>query len=138
MNKDVSEKAQRTLHRMRGKAKAIVNDHDELKKLLEKTQKKLENAQKDDSLMEKLVEYLKLISRMLGNYLSGKYNETPWQTIIMLIAGLLYFVAPLDAIPDFIPIGGWLDDATVLVWLGNCFKEDIANYKVWEKANFSN
>ena len=130
--KEPSPAALRTLDRLKKRAEKIVSDHGALKKLLEKTRKKLEATEKDDSLMKKLMEYIKLISRMLSNYLSGKYNETPWQTVVMLIAGLLYFLTPLDAIPDFIPIGGLIDDATVLVWLGKCFREDLANYKAWE------
>lgn len=130
--RDISDKENRILNRLKIKAERIVNDHEALKEVLEKARKKLDNAEKDDSLMLKLTEYLKLISRMLGNYLNGKYNETPWQTIVMMIAGLLYFIAPLDAIPDFIPVAGLVDDVTVLVWLGKCFREDLANYQLWE------
>jgi uncharacterized membrane protein YkvA (DUF1232 family) len=130
--RDISDKEHRILNRLKVKAERIVNDHEALKDVLEKARKKLENAEKDESLMLKLTEYLKLISRMLGNYLNGKYNETPWQTIVMMIAGLLYFIAPIDAIPDFIPVAGLVDDVTVLVWLGKCFREDLANYQLWE------
>ncbi len=130
--RDITDKENRILNRLKVKAENIVNDHDALKELLEKTRKKLEGAEKDDSLMLKMMEYLKLISRMLGNYLNGNYNETPWQTVVMMIAGLLYFITPLDAIPDFIPIAGLVDDVTVLVWLGKCFREDLANYQLWE------
>jgi len=132
IDSEPSKAAHRTLDRLKRRAEKIVTDHDALRELLEKARKKMEGAEKDDSLMQKLMEYLKLISRMLGNYLNGKYNETPWQTIVMMIAGLLYFITPLDAIPDFIPVAGFLDDATVLVWLGKCFREDLANYKAWE------
>lgn len=132
-----SARAQRTLGKLQAKAAKIVNDHEALKKLLSQATEKLENAGKDDSLMQKMVAYIRLILRMLTNYLNGTYNETPWQTLIMLIAGLLYFVMPLDAIPDFIPIAGWIDDATVLVWLGRCFREDLAHYKKWESLNYS-
>ena len=129
---DISDKESRILGRLKVKAERIVNDHEALKDLLRKAKKKLEKAEKDDSLMKKMVEYLQLISRMLGNYLNGKYKETPWQTVVMMIAGLLYFITPLDAIPDFIPVAGLVDDVTVLVWLGKCFREDLANYQIWE------
>ena len=127
----------RVLGKMKSRAQKIVQDHDELKKLLEKTNKKLEDAQEDDSLMQKIKDYLKLVMRMITSYLNGSYNDTPWQTILMMVAGLLYFITPLDAIPDFIPIGGLLDDATVLVWLGRCFRDDISRFKNWEDGNLS-
>ena len=133
----LNEREEKVLGRMKARAQKIVNDHDRLKEVLKKAQKKLDAAQEDDTLLRKLTDYVKLILRMITNYLNGAYNETPWQTIVMLVAGLLYFITPLDAIPDFIPIGGWIDDATVLVWLGRCFRDDLERYKIWEGRNHS-
>ena len=131
----VSAKTTRVLGKMEKKARGIVHDHEALKKLLEKAKEKLEATQKDDSLLEKLTAYIQMVIRMLSNYLNGRYNDTPWQTVVMLIAGLLYFIVPLDAIPDFIPIGGWIDDATILAWIGKCFRDDLARYRKWEESN---
>ena len=135
--RDPSKQEMRVLGKMKTRAQKIVEDHAELKKLLVKTNKKLDEAQDDDSLMQKMKDYLMLIVRMITNYLNGSYNNTPWQTILMMVAGLLYFVTPLDAIPDFIPIGGLIDDATVLVWLGRCLRDDLSRYKKWEDGNLS-
>jgi len=33
--------------------------------------------------------------------------------IILIVAALLNLISPIDAVPDFIPIAGWLDDVTV-------------------------
>lgn len=127
----------RILGNMKTRAQRIVQDHDELRRLLEKTKKKLERAKEDDSLMRKMSEYIRLVLRMITNSVNGSYKNTPWQTIVMLVAGFLYFVAPLDALPDFIPVAGFIDDATVLVWLGRCFHDDLARYKNWESVNDS-
>ncbi len=137
MEKEPNQKEQKYFNKFREKAKTIVNDHDELKKVLEKLNDRLEATESDDSLKDKMVNYLKLIGRMLSNTISGAYTDVPWQTLVMILAGLLYFLAPLDALPDFIPIAGLVDDATILVWLGRCFREDLEQYKTWETANFS-
>ena len=50
----------------------------------------------------------------------SEYNENqpasqgikPW---IPLILPLIYTVSPLDLVPDFIPIVGWLEDALLVI-----------------------
>ncbi len=32
----------------------------------------------------------------------------------MVVAALLYLMTPLDAVPDFLPVVGWLDDIAIL------------------------
>ena len=132
-----SDRELRVLGKMKLRAQKIVQDHEELKKLLAKTQVKLEKASEDDSLMRKMTEYMKLVLRMITNNLNGSYGQTPWQTIVMMVAGVLYFITPIDAIPDWIPVGGLIDDATILVWLGRFFRDDLERYKSWEAANDS-
>ena len=37
-----------------------------------------------------------------------------FRTAAVLIAAILYIVLPTDAVPDFIPLVGWVDDLLVL------------------------
>jgi uncharacterized membrane protein YkvA (DUF1232 family) len=37
---------------------------------------------------------------------------------VILILALLYIISPIDAIPDFIPVAGWVDDLAVGVGAG--------------------
>jgi uncharacterized membrane protein YkvA (DUF1232 family) len=132
---ELNEREEKFLGRMKSKATKIVNDREELKKLLVKAQEKMAKTSSDDSLKSKVFEFLSLIIRMIKSYIKGDYKETPWQTLVMFVAGLIYFITPLDAIPDFIPVAGLIDDATVLVWLGKCFRQDLSNFKEWEESN---
>jgi uncharacterized membrane protein YkvA (DUF1232 family) len=46
------------------------------------------------------------------------------------IAGALaYVVFPVDIIPDFIPLIGWLDDIFVLGWVMKVLADEIADYQ---------
>lgn len=41
-------------------------------------------------------------------------RETPMHVRAALIGALAYFVMPLDAVPDFLPLMGFADDASIL------------------------
>ncbi|MFC7052342.1 YkvA family protein [Hansschlegelia quercus] len=41
-------------------------------------------------------------------------RETPFHVRATLVAALAYFILPFDAVPDFIPVAGFVDDASVL------------------------
>lgn len=127
----------RFFDRFKEKAIKIVGNSSELKGVLVKVQKKMDDMEGDDSLKGKIVAYLNLIVRMVSNSVSGRYPDMPWQTLVMIVAGLVYFIAPIDALPDFIPVAGFLDDATILAWLGKSFQDDLSKYKEWEKLNLS-
>lgn len=127
----------RFFKRFKQKATKIVGDSSALKGLLVKVQNKMDEMEGDDSLKGKIVAYLNLVVRMISNSISGRYPDMPWQTLVMIVAGLIYFIAPIDALPDFIPVAGFLDDATILAWLGKSFQDDLDKYREWEELNLS-
>jgi uncharacterized membrane protein YkvA (DUF1232 family) len=43
--------------------------------------------------------------------------RTPNSAKLATIAAILYVLSPIDLVPDFIPILGWLDDGVVAVLL---------------------
>ena len=40
-------------------------------------------------------------------------RRTPWYVKLILTAGLLYIIAPVDLFADTVPLIGWLDDLAV-------------------------
>jgi uncharacterized membrane protein YkvA (DUF1232 family) len=50
-------------------------------------------------------------ARRLWTYLSSETCSASDR--IVAVAALLYLISPIDAIPDFIPVVGWLDDLVV-------------------------
>ena len=47
-------------------------------------------------------------------YLALKKKETPWSAKIFAIITVAYALSPIDLIPDFIPVLGYLDDLVLL------------------------
>jgi uncharacterized membrane protein YkvA (DUF1232 family) len=52
---------------------------------------------------------------LLAAYYCAFDRATPMQVKAALVAALAYFVLPLDAVPDMLPVIGFTDDATVLL-----------------------
>jgi uncharacterized membrane protein YkvA (DUF1232 family) len=55
----------------------------------------------------------------------------------MVIAGLLYFISPVDLLPDFIPILGYVDDAFVISLVMNAIGSEIERYQQYAASNFA-
>ena len=75
------------------------------------------------------------LTRMLKAWIKGDYKNISARSIISVVAALIYFVNPLDFIPDFIPIIGQLDDIFVLGYLIKTLNKDIERFLVWEREH---
>ncbi len=53
----------------------------------------------------------------------------PKKELMMIIGGIIYFVSPLDIVPDFIPIVGFLDDVTVIAFITKQLSGLIGTYE---------
>jgi uncharacterized membrane protein YkvA (DUF1232 family) len=82
-----------------------------------------------------LAEKITMLSRMVKAYISGDYKIIPWSSIVKIIAVLIYFISPIDFIPDFLPVIGLTDDLALVVWLFSSLQEDFANFEAWENGN---
>lgn len=78
---------------------------------------------------------IKLGYEMLKDYRSKKYTEIPWKTIALITAALLYFLNPMDFIPDFMGFIGFTDDAIVLSVVFNSLRKDLIKYCSWKGYN---
>ena len=76
-------------------------------------------------------ESLHIVLRMIRNWVSGRYSM-PIATVLGGIAAVLYFVDPLDLIPDSIPVLGYLDDAVVIAAFIRLNRGEISRFRNWE------
>ncbi|TXE10742.1 DUF1232 domain-containing protein [Gelidibacter salicanalis] len=96
---------------------------------------------KDDELKTKfknnknLLHYwedFKLLFSLIRDYSKGIYTQIPWLSIVSIGAALAYILSPIDAIPDFIPVVGLIDDAAVFAFCLRLLSKDIEDYKNWK------
>ena len=80
----------------------------------------------------KLWEDIQLLVRLVRASANGKYTGVSVQTLAVIVASILYFISPLDLIPDFIPRVGYVDDAAVIAWVLRSIAEELDDFRRWE------
>ncbi len=74
------------------------------------------------------------LGRLAKAYASGRYKQVPWQSMLILLAAVIYFVNPLDLVPDIVPLLGLTDDFAVLLWVYNALGAEIDKFLDWEES----
>jgi uncharacterized membrane protein YkvA (DUF1232 family) len=66
-------------------------------------------------MIERLKKWAGTMKRdFLALYLAGRDPRVPWYAKALAIATAAYALSPIDLIPDFIPVIGYLDDLIIL------------------------
>ena len=124
----MKEKLALTFEQAKTKAESYVRHKDELLGLLEKATRK--SARCYEFLLAPW-ESLQIFLRLLRAQLAGKFCA-PADSILMIVAALIYFVSPFDLIPDSIPLLGLTDDTSVLICVARSNLTLISNFRKWE------
>ena len=66
-----------------------------------------------------LKEDLQLLRALSLAWFKGEYRQISSQALLMVVAALLYFLTPLDAVPDWLVGVGFVDDLAVLAGTAN-------------------
>ncbi|NLW19559.1 MAG: DUF1232 domain-containing protein [Candidatus Cloacimonetes bacterium] len=103
-------------------------------KILEKSEELLKKFEKIPVLGRYLV-YIPTMLELINDYLHGRYKEIPYMSMIAIVGALIYVISPVDLIPDFIPVLGFLDDAAVMAACLELVMVDLNAYKEWKKTN---
>ncbi len=88
----------------------------------------LKNVEKVAALAG-MLENIRTAYDMVSDSVTGKYKGVSKATLMLLAGGLAYLALPLDLVPDFIPVAGWLDDAAVLGWIFMRCADEFKKYK---------
>ena len=113
----------------KNRAAKILDNNDKLKALLIKAKDK---AKENSNKLKGVWEDFQTLLRFLKAWKRKEYREIPWRTVLYAAAATLYFVNPLDIIPDFIPLTGLLDDITVITFVINAIHKDLKEFQEWE------
>ena len=90
-----------------------------------------EKIEKASPALKRILKDLKDLYALFIDSIKGKYKLHP--AILSIIGGgLLYFIIPLDLIPDYLPVVGLLDDLTLLSMIINSLQKELADYRKFQ------
>jgi uncharacterized membrane protein YkvA (DUF1232 family) len=81
-----------------------------------------------------MLDELKALLRLIRAYAKGDYRDVSKESMVVIVAAVLYVVSPIDLIPDALPVAGLFDDAAVLGFALNMVREEVNDFQAWEAA----
>jgi uncharacterized membrane protein YkvA (DUF1232 family) len=90
------------------------------------------HAEKVQSEHPRLNRQVELAFRLVTDHDAGQCPQIPYHTVSLLTVALLYFLDPLDVIPDWIEGAGSADDALVFELAFALGRAGIERYCTWK------
>ncbi len=94
----------------------------------------LEKAEKHHDKIQNFWRDLHDLICLVGAWWRGHYTDIPWKTICVAIGAIIYFINPLDLIPDGIPGLGYVDDAAVVGFVVVSIQQELETFRNWESC----
>jgi uncharacterized membrane protein YkvA (DUF1232 family) len=97
-----------------------------LKGVLTKIQKEGKNT-----ILQSISSKLMTLGKLLKFYATGDYRAIDLKNVVIIITAFVYFLSPIDLIPDFIPMLGFADDIALVSFVFNSVAEEIEKFETW-------
>ena len=115
-----------------GAAEGYIKQPTRLKSLLTDAYKKASDKNDVGTIAHEAWETLQTMFRLVKASTSGEYTGVPLSTVLAAVAVFIYFISPIDLIPDFIPVLGLLDDVALVAWFSTTLKHEMDRFQEWE------
>lgn len=89
-------------------------------------------SKNSNTTFAKLTSKLSSMISLVRHYINGSYRDVETKSIVLVTAGLIYFLSPIDLIPDFLPIIGYADDIALLTYIFSSLSGEIERFELWK------
>ncbi len=126
-----SQQVEAFCEKSRAEAEEVLKDPGKMEHLFQRLEKKLKAV----PVAGNALSYVPLMMSLVRSYVKKEYTDIPLGSITSVVIALIYFLSPVDAIPDVIPGLGYIDDAAVVAGCLVLIKGDLEDYRKWRKEN---
>jgi len=130
-NKFTDEMLESQISKNTKEAEELLKDEDRMERFLERLERKLEKV----PVVGKQLSNIPMLVSLVRSYIRKDYRDVPLGSIIAIVSVLIYFLSPIDLLPDSIPVLGYVDDAAVFAFVWKMVADDIEEYRKWQEAN---
>lgn len=127
----MTEKKRSDFEDAKDEAREAVRNKQKTSRLAEEAEEK---ADRHRSILSPIRGDFDTLIRMVRSWAVGDYQQIPWKTIVLIVGAVIYFLNPIDLIPDFIYGLGFVDDIAILQFVISSVREDLDQFLAWEST----
>lgn len=110
----------------------IIQQEQKVVELIQKVGQKLVKLAENPKV-KMLTEPVKIFIRMIKAHFSGQY-KIAFGTLGLIVLAMVYFLSPVDLIPDFLGFFGFADDLSIVLAVYAKVKDEVESFLDWEKS----
>ena len=127
---DIIEKAKSLFGRQ---VQALASQELKVRELLSNVGKKISKVGENPKV-KMVIEPISIFIRMVKAHFAGTHKLSG-STLGLLLLALIYFLSPIDFIPDFLGFMGFADDISVILAVYAKIKNEVEGFLEWEKSH---
>lgn len=77
---------------------------------------------------------LSVLLRLLKAWGQQSYQHIPWTALLLITSAVVYFVMPVDLIPDMFFGIGFVDDVAVVSAAVRAVRDELDRFRAWEEG----
>lgn len=77
---------------------------------------------------------LRAALRLLVAWVQRSYQQVSGASIVLIVVALVYFVTPVDVIPDALGAIGFVDDVAVIETAVQAVRSELDRFREWEET----
>lgn len=112
-------------------AKVVIEDPAAAVGMADKAQQKV---RKNQSKLGSVRRDLETLIRMLKAWGTGKYKGIGIANLLIVAGAVFYFLNPMDAVVDFLPLIGFTDDIAVITFAIARLRNEFLKFQDWEQT----